>query len=36
MSRCGFEGIDADRIKAELKHGVLTLELPKRPEAQPK
>lgn len=30
------EGVDADRIKAELKHGVLTLELPKRPEAQPK
>ncbi len=30
------EGVDSDRIKAELKQGVLTIELPKRPEAQPK
>ena len=30
------EGVDADRIKAELKDGVLTLELPKKPELQPK
>lgn len=30
------EGVDADRIKAELKGGVLKLELPKRPEMQPK
>jgi len=30
------EGVDADRIKGELKEGVLTLNLPKVPEAQPK
>lgn len=30
------EGVDADRIKADLKEGVLTLTLPKVPEAQPK
>lgn len=27
-------GVDADRIKADLKDGVLTVDLPKRPEAQ--
>lgn len=30
------EGVDADKIRAELKEGVLTIELPKRPELQPK
>jgi HSP20 family protein len=30
------EGVDADRIEAELKSGVLCLTLPKKPEAQPK
>jgi HSP20 family protein len=30
------EGVDGDNIKAELKEGVLTLTLPKRPELQPK
>ena len=30
------EGIDPDHVRAELKEGVLTLYLPKRPEAQPK
>ena len=30
------EGVDGDNIKAELKEGVLTLTLPKRPEHQPK
>jgi HSP20 family protein len=30
------EGTDADKVKAELKDGVLTLMLPKRPESQPK
>lgn len=30
------EGADVDHIKAELKDGVLTLQLPKRPEAKPK
>jgi HSP20 family protein len=30
------EGIASDKIQAELKGGVLTLAVPKRPEAQPK
>ncbi|HEY5373189.1 MAG TPA: HSP20 family small heat-shock protein, partial [Polyangiaceae bacterium] len=30
------QGVDADKIKAELKEGVLTLMVPKKPEAQPK
>jgi HSP20 family protein len=30
------EGVDAERIRAELKEGVLTLVIPKKPEAQPK
>jgi HSP20 family protein len=30
------QGVDADKIKAELKEGVLTLMIPKKPEAQPK
>ncbi|HYQ04746.1 MAG TPA: HSP20 family small heat-shock protein [Polyangiaceae bacterium] len=30
------DGVDADKIRAELKEGVLTLLLPKRPESQPK
>lgn len=30
------EGVNADKIHAELKDGVLTLMLPKRPELQPK
>ncbi len=30
------EQVDADRISAELKHGVLTLQLPKREKAKPK
>lgn len=30
------EGVDADNVKAELKEGVLTLTVPKRPEHQPK
>jgi HSP20 family protein len=30
------EGIDADHIRAELKSGVLTVAVPKKPEAQPK
>jgi HSP20 family protein len=30
------EGVDADHVQAELKSGVLTLVLPKRPEMQPK
>jgi HSP20 family protein len=30
------EGVDSDKIKAELKEGVLTLMVPKKPEAQPK
>ena len=28
--------IDADEIRAESKHGVLMLHLPKKPEAKPK
>lgn len=30
------EGVDANNIRSELKDGVLTLMLPKRPEVQPK
>jgi HSP20 family protein len=30
------EGVDSDNIQADLKSGVLTLSLPKRPEVQPK
>jgi HSP20 family protein len=30
------EGIDADHVKADLKEGVLSLLLPKKPELQPK
>jgi HSP20 family molecular chaperone IbpA len=30
------EEVDADRISAELKHGVLTLRLPKRERAKPR
>ncbi|WP_053227980.1 Hsp20/alpha crystallin family protein [Spirochaeta cellobiosiphila] len=30
------KGIDHDRIKAELKNGVLTITIPKKPEASPK
>ncbi len=30
------EGIDGDHVRAELKDGVLTLVLPKKPELQPK
>jgi HSP20 family protein len=30
------EGADADHVKAELREGVLTLVLPKKPEVQPK
>jgi HSP20 family protein len=29
-------GVDADAVSAEMKDGVLTLQIPKRPEAQPK
>ena len=30
------DGVDADKIRAELKEGVLTLSIPKKPESQPK
>jgi HSP20 family protein len=30
------EGVDAEKIGADLKNGVLTLTLPKQPEAKPK
>jgi HSP20 family protein len=30
------EGVDADKVKADLKNGVLSLVVPKKPEAQPK
>lgn len=30
------EGVDVDHVSAELKDGVLTLNVPKRPEVQPK
>jgi HSP20 family protein len=30
------EGVDGDKVKAELKDGVLTVELPKPPGLQPK
>lgn len=30
------EGVDTEHVNADLKHGVLTLMLPKVPEAQPK
>jgi len=30
------DGIDGDNISADLKGGVLTIQIPKRPEAQPK
>jgi HSP20 family protein len=30
------EGVDGDKVQAELKHGVLTLTIPKKPEVQPK
>ncbi|MDY7230009.1 Hsp20/alpha crystallin family protein [Hyalangium rubrum] len=30
------EGVDGDNVQADLKSGVLTLTLPKRPEVQPK
>jgi len=30
------EGVEADKIRAELKEGVLTLSVPKKPESQPK
>jgi HSP20 family protein len=30
------EGVNADNVDAELKNGVLTIKLPKRPEVQPR
>ena len=36
---CGFtlpEGIDVEKVNATLKDGVLTVGVPKKPEAQPK
>ena len=30
------DGVEADKIRAELKEGVLTLVIPKKPEVQPK
>lgn len=30
------EGIDADKVHAQLKNGVLTIAVPKRPETQPR
>lgn len=30
------EGVDAEKVKAELKEGVLTIDVPKKPEIQPK
>ncbi len=30
------EGIDGDNVSADLKHGVLTLSVPKKPEVQPR
>jgi HSP20 family protein len=30
------DSVDSEHVVADLKHGVLTLHLPKRPEAQPK
>jgi HSP20 family protein len=30
------EGVDAERVRAELRDGVLSLAVPKKPEAQPK
>jgi HSP20 family protein len=30
------EGVDADKAHAELKNGVLSIAIPKRPEAQPR
>ncbi len=30
------DGIDADRVEADMKSGVLTLTVPKRPETQPR
>ncbi len=30
------EGVDAEKVEADLKEGVLTLKVPKKPEAQPK
>jgi len=30
------EGVDADKVTANLKDGVLSISVPKKPEAQPK